>query len=144
MHIDTTISTANLKYTKSNSLFLPLSGIQSFRTNVFKEDETAPSANEDVLIGLFKSSVEDYIKEVIKYIHYGSFFYFGLFQLISVMLYIHICCFVQGYADHLADTVSMITMSSERTSENRRWPSYLDCNVFDIRYIATLHQYVIG
>jgi hypothetical protein len=118
--------------------------VATFRTKIFKEEETAPSANEDVFLGLFQSSADDYVKEVIKYIHYGSFFYFGLFQLVSVMLYIHICCFVQGYADHLADTIASITMSAERSSENRSWPSYENCDVFDIRYVATMHQYVIG
>lgn len=115
-----------------------------FRTTIFNGEETVSSTDDEFLLRLFHLSADDNIKDAIKYIHYGSFFFFGLFQLVSVMLYINICCFVQGYADHLADTLSTLTMSADRSSEKRNWPSYHNCNVFDIRYVTTMHQYVIG
>jgi hypothetical protein len=118
------------------------------RTNIFNGEQaataTTTATEEDFLVGLFHSSMDTYIKDAIKYIHYCSFFFFGTFQLVSVMLYIHICCFVQGYADHLADAMKVIVMSSARSSEKRNWPSYRDPDHFDIRYIATMHQFIIG
>ncbi|CAB3360576.1 Hypothetical predicted protein [Cloeon dipterum] len=67
----------------------------------------------------------------------------GLFQLSYAMIYFHICCFIQGYADHLVDSMSELVITTEKSSENRIWPSSINPEKVDVRYIATLHQYIL-
>jgi len=111
------------------------------RTKIKVEEKE--KLEDDPIANFLNSSANIYIEEVIKYIHYCSFSFFGLFQLVSVMLYINICCFVQGYADHLADCVPSILLSSDKSSEKRDWASYIDFDAFDVRYVASMHQFVI-